>query len=210
MSLKMRRSPIEVGGFVPLTTIDFPDALACVVFCQGCPWRCRYCHNAHLQEFRCSEKESQTGWDSLMKFLEKRRGLLDAVVFSGGEPTAQPKLLEAIKIVRNLGFKVGLHTAGMFSRRLEKLIPFIDWVGLDIKAPLNDIYRKITDSEVDLLEIQKSLRLLIRSGVSYQIRTTVDPLFLKKSDICEIQEMLRREGALASVLQAYRVSQRSP
>lgn len=145
-----------------------------------------------------------------MKFLEKRRGLLDAVVFSGGEPTAQPKLLEAIKIVRNLGFKVGLHTAGMFSRRLEKLIPFIDWVGLDIKAPLNDIYRKITDSEVDLLEIQKSLRLLIRSGVSYQIRTTVDPLFLKKSDICEIQEMLRREGALASVLQAYRVSQRSP
>jgi anaerobic ribonucleoside-triphosphate reductase activating protein len=75
---------LRVGGLVPLTTLDFPDQLACVLFCQGCGWRCRYCHNPQLIPARGEQEKS---WDDILAFLRQRVGLLDAVVFSGGEPT---------------------------------------------------------------------------------------------------------------------------
>src|SRR5690554_7397571 len=101
---------LRVGGFVPLTTLDFPDHLSCVVFCQGCAWRCRYCHNPDLIPPRAQQMHS---WDSILEFLQRRQGLLEAVVFSGGEATLQHDLKAAMQEVKNLGFKVGLHTAGI-------------------------------------------------------------------------------------------------
>jgi pyruvate formate lyase activating enzyme len=80
---------LKVGGFVPLSTTDFPGQLASVVFCQGCPWRCAYCHNPHLQP---APGEALLDWRWIIARLERRRGLIDAVVFSGGEPTAQGAL----------------------------------------------------------------------------------------------------------------------
>src|SRR3989338_5172092 len=85
-------APICIGGMTSLTTIDFPGRLAAVVFCQGCPWRCRYCHNPHLQSFESAGPQIQKNWNDFLKFLEARVGLLDGIVFSGGEPTFQKNL----------------------------------------------------------------------------------------------------------------------
>ncbi|MBP8264734.1 MAG: anaerobic ribonucleoside-triphosphate reductase activating protein, partial [Pseudomonas sp.] len=100
---------LRVGGFVPLTTLDYPGRLACVLFCQGCAWRCRYCHNPGLIVPRGKDEKP---WPEVLDFLRRRQGLLEAVVFSGGEPTLQAALPAAIAEVRELGFKIGLHTAG--------------------------------------------------------------------------------------------------
>ena len=106
--------------------------LAAVVFCQGCPWRCGYCHNPGLIP---PQGEHEVRWESVLEFLQRRRDLLDGVVFSGGEPTLQSGLDDAIRDVRALGFKIGLHTGGMYPQRLESILQRVDWVGMDVKAP---------------------------------------------------------------------------
>jgi len=131
-----RWHPRRVGGVQRFTSIDYPGALAAVVFVQGCPWRCVYCHNPQLQPRRVPQPAAAPAWPELLAWLGRRRGLFDAVVFGGGESTADPALPRAVDEVRALGFRVGLHTAGMLPRRLRALLPRLDWVGLDIKAPL--------------------------------------------------------------------------
>ena len=133
----MREPPLptnrlRIGGLTPLTSIDFPGRLAAVVFCQGCPWRCGYCHNPELLD---ATQPGALDWDEVLAFLHKRRGLLDGVVFSGGEPLLQAALPEALDAVRALGYATALHTCGMYPERLAALLPRLDWVGLDIKGP---------------------------------------------------------------------------
>jgi len=159
---------LRVGGLTPLTTVDYPGELAAVVFCQGCPWRCRYCHNAHLLPPRAA---GLIPWAQVRAFLEGRRGLLDAVVFSGGEPTLQPALAAAMTQVRALGFKVGLHSSGAYPARIKSLLPLLDWVGLDIKALPAD-YPAITGVPGSGERAWASLRLLLAAGVPLQVRTT--------------------------------------
>ncbi len=162
---------LRVGGLTPLTTVDYPGELAAVVFCQGCPWRCRYCHNGHLLPPRAP---GQIPWAEVRAFLHSRRGLLDAVVFSGGEPTLQPALGAAMTEARALGFKVGLHTSGAFPARLKPLLPLLDWVGLDIKALPAD-YPAITGVPGSGERAWASLALLLEAGVALQVRTTPMP-----------------------------------
>jgi pyruvate formate lyase activating enzyme len=131
---------LRVGGLTPLSTTDWPGMLAAVVFCQGCPWRCGYCHNPDLIPPR---GEHEIVWEEIIALLRRRQGLLDGVVFSGGEPTLQGDLAEAMREVRALGFKIGLHSGGAYPDRLAAVLPLVDWVGLDIKAPF-DAYARIT------------------------------------------------------------------
>lgn len=159
---------LRVGGLTPLTTVDYPGELAAVVFCQGCSWRCRYCHNLHLLPI---DAEGLIPWVEVRGFLEQRRGLLDAVVFSGGEPTLQPALLRAMSEVRGLGFKVGLHTSGAYPARLPRLLPMLDWVGLDIKA-LPEGYPAITGVPGSGARAWESLRILLAAGLPLEVRTT--------------------------------------
>ncbi|OYV75058.1 MAG: anaerobic ribonucleoside-triphosphate reductase activating protein [Chromatiales bacterium 21-64-14] len=167
---------MRLGGLVPLTTIDFPGRLAAVVFCQGCPWRCGYCHNPHLLP---ASSGPGIGWERVRDFLERRRGLLDAVVFSGGEPTAQPALEATLAQVKALGFEVGLHTAGIYPQRLARLLdrsspegPLVDWIGLDAKGPL-DRYEAITGVRGAGARFRRSLDLVLESGIAYEVRTTL-------------------------------------
>jgi pyruvate formate lyase activating enzyme len=162
---------LRVGGVTPLTTVDYPGELAAVVFCQGCPWRCAYCHNGHLVPARGGET---IPWAGVLSFLQTRRGLLDAVVFSGGEPTLQSGLGRAMGAVRDLGFKVGLHTAGPYPDRLGRVLPLVDWVGLDIKA-LPEDYPEITGVASSGERAWRSLRLLLDAGVANEVRTTPLP-----------------------------------
>ncbi|MFZ0787995.1 MAG: anaerobic ribonucleoside-triphosphate reductase activating protein [Chromatiaceae bacterium] len=161
----------RVGGLTPLTTVDYPGELAAVVFFQGCPFRCSYCHNGHLIPVRGADL---IPWGQVLEFLEARRGLLDAVVFSGGEPTLQPALEPAMSDARRLGYKIGLHTAGPYPVSLRRVLHLLDWVGLDIKALAED-YQKVTGVPGSGERAWESLELLLRSGVGLQVRTTPMP-----------------------------------
>jgi len=178
--------PLKVGGLLPMTTVDYPDRLAAVVFCQGCPLRCRYCHNPELLP---RQGETRIPWPSVLEFLHSRRGLLDAVVFSGGEPTQQLALPEAIRQVRALGYEIGLHTAGVYPGRLAALLPLVDWVGLDIKA-LPEDYPALTGMPGSGRLAWRSAGMLRAAGIPHQLRTTHHPALLDEARRRTLQRRL--------------------
>lgn len=193
---------LRVGGLVPLTTLDFPDHLACVLFCQGCGWRCRYCHNPQLIP-ACGAQERS--WEEIIDFLEQRVGLLEAVVFSGGEPTLQLALTEAIAQVRAMGFKVGLHSAGIKPRLFRQVLPLVDWVGFDIKA-LPEHSTLITGVEGSGQANWKSLEHLLDSGVAHECRTTVHWHLFDADRLWQMAQRLRRQGVERFVVQCVRTA----
>jgi pyruvate formate lyase activating enzyme len=196
----MRASRLNVGGLTPMTTVDYPDRLAAVVFCQGCPLRCRYCHNPKLLPRR---GEKRIPWSEIVSFLERRRGLLDAVVFSGGEPTLQRALPAAIRQVREMGFEIGLHTAGIYPKRLARLLHSIDWIGLDIKA-LPEAYEALTGMPGSGALAWESAALVIDCGTPHQLRTTFHPALMSRQEKTRLQERLQALGPLEHVWQTCR------
>lgn len=191
---------LRIGGLTPLTTVDYPQELSAVIFCQGCPWRCRYCHNGHLVP---AKGGGQISWSEVLTFLEARAGLLDAVVFSGGEPTLQSALPEAMAQVRSLGFKIGLHTAGPYPKRLRRLLPYLDWVGLDIKA-LPESYPHITGVPDSGQKAWESLELLLRTNIPLEVRTTLVPDWSDEIDLHPLMDRLSAVGAHNHVIQRCR------
>ena len=191
---------LRLGGLTPLTSVDYPGELAAVVYCRGCPWRCPYCHNADLQ---APDGPSEPTWPEVLAFLERRRGLLDAAVFSGGEPTAQRALPAAMAEVRELGFKVGLHTGGPYPERLVQLLPLVDWVGLDIKA-LPEDYSRVTGVAGSGERAWQSLRLLLDAGVSLEVRTTPMPGMDDPAYLDRLSERLAEAGVGCWALQECR------
>ena len=158
---------LRVGGLTRLSATDFPGRLAAVVFCQGCAWRCGYCHNPHLLPARGKE---ELPWARVVSFLERRRGLLDAVVFSGGEPTLQPSLRQAMGEVKGMGYLIGLHTAGIVPRRLAEVLPLLDWVGMDVKAPCEE-HERVTGKRGSASRARASRELIRASGVACEFHT---------------------------------------
>ncbi|SCC94752.1 Ribonucleoside triphosphate reductase-activating protein (NrdG-D activase) [Thiomonas sp. X19] len=192
---------LRVGGITALTSIDFPGKLAAVIFCQGCPWRCGYCHNPHLLE---AAAPVGTPWESVLNFLERRRGLLNGVVFSGGEPTLQAALAEAMQQVRDLGFEIALHTAGMYPQRLATLLPLVDWVGFDVKAPWSR-YDTITGTPGSGRRARTSLDHLLASGVPFECRTTWRAGLFSEAELLTLGKMLADRGVRQWVVQDCRL-----
>jgi pyruvate formate lyase activating enzyme len=182
---------LQIGGVTPLTTLDYPGELAAVVFCQGCPWRCRYCQNGHLLG---KDPDGGIPWPEVVGLLRRRRGLLDAVVFSGGEPTAQAALPEAIDQVHGLGFKVGLHTAGCYPERLRRLLPSIDWLGLDIKGFAED-YPNLTGVPDSGSAAWRSLDHVLAVGTACEVRITAHAALLPPERLRSLVSVLRDRGA---------------
>jgi len=191
---------IAVGGLTPMTSIDFPGRLAAVLYCQGCPWRCAYCHNPELRE---RYQKGDLPWSQVLAFLQRRRGLLDAVVFSGGEPTLQSGLIDAVHEVKALGFDVGLHTAGPYPERLGRLLPWLDWVGMDVKAPFQ-CYEKVIGVSASDSRVRESISRILQSGVAHEFRTTVDLNLLSERDILSLAHTLKDLGVSHYVLQECR------
>lgn len=191
---------LRVGGLSPHSSCDWPGQLVATVFAQGCPWACAYCHNPHLLPARGSE---EIAWEEVLAFLRTRQGLLDAVVFTGGEPTLQDALLGAVADVRELGFEVGLHTGGQFPDRLEAVLPLVDWVGFDMKAPW-DAYDRITGVSGSGAAARRSLALIVASGVVFEARTTVHPALLTADDLLTIENELLDAGVRHYVVQGFR------
>ncbi|HSG77460.1 MAG TPA: anaerobic ribonucleoside-triphosphate reductase activating protein [Burkholderiales bacterium] len=158
---------LRVGGLTRLSACDYPGKLAAVVYCQGCAWRCGYCHNPELQPARGAY---EIPWPEVAAFLEKRRGLLDAVVFSGGEPTLQRGLADAMREAKAMGYLVGLHTAGAVPRRLAEVLPLVDWVAMDVKAPFDE-HEAVTCVRGSGARARLSAELLRASGVARELHT---------------------------------------
>ncbi|WP_269791028.1 anaerobic ribonucleoside-triphosphate reductase activating protein [Stenotrophomonas sp. Iso1] len=191
---------IQVGGMTPLTTIDFPGRLAAVLFMQGCPWRCGYCHNPELLPARA---HGAIAWKTVEEFLKRRQGLLDAVVFSGGEPCAQVALPGAIAQVKAMGYQVGMHTGGMYPERLRGVLPLLDWVGLDIKAPA-DYYDSVTGRPRSFAPSKRALDYILQSGIDYECRTTWHPGVFPVEALYRLAEDLTGRGVKSWALQECR------
>ncbi len=197
-------NPIIIGDVEKFSIVDFPNKMAAVVFMQGCPWRCPFCYNASLQQIGANPESNWT-FQSLKCFLQKRKGILDAVVFSGGEPLVQDGLSQAIDEIKNLGYEVGLHTGGYRPQMLNKIIQKLDWVGLDIKAPFEPARYKTATTCFDKVEnIIESLNILVNSKIKFECRTTCDPRILKVDDIYKIANEIKKFGVKEYYLQKYR------
>lgn len=160
---------MRIGGFLPFTTTDYPGQLACVVFTQGCPLRCKGCYNSHLQPI---DIDTPHRLGHVYNFLKSRQGKLDAVVFSGGEPLYQRDLPACMAACRDLGYKVGLHTSGYHAGRLWAVLQHVDWVGIDFKAAPHAYLERVG---IGFERVEASLLLLRESGKPFEVRTTLTP-----------------------------------
>jgi len=183
-----------------MSSVDWPDELAAVLFLQGCPWRCAYCHNQHLLP---ATGDGALAWAEVRDFLASRVGLLDGVVFSGGEPLAQAAVADAIAEARELGLRVALHTGGVMPERFAALLPMLSWVGFDVKAPFGD-YERITGVAGSGERALESLRALVASGIPFEARTTVHADFLSAADLRQMGAELAAEGVATWILQPFR------
>ncbi|HBI84469.1 anaerobic ribonucleoside-triphosphate reductase activating protein [Orrella sp. NBD-18] len=207
----MRREGSAIGGFVPFSSLDWPGQLAAVVFIKGCPWRCDYCHNPHLQSrktipvvhIESQNAQGSLDWDRILEFLDARKTLLDGVVFTGGEPFTEPNLEEMIGQVLHKGFKVAVHTAGMYPSKLERSLESLSWVGLDIKTKAEN-YDSLTHRSGSAEPVRKTLEKLLKSDVSFECRTTWSPQWLSESDLIDLAQDLSAQGVRKYAIQRFR------
>lgn len=181
---------MDIGGFQRFSLIDYPDKISAIVFTRGCDFRCGYCYNAELVlPERYSELIPEK---EILDFVQTRRGKLDAVVITGGEPTLQPDLLEFIGKVKKLGFLVKVDTNGFNPELLKKIIEqkAVDYIAMDIKAPLEK-YQTVINVKIDVNKIGESIRLVMNSGIAYEFRTTVVKSQLNKEDILKIGKLIK-------------------
>lgn len=197
---------LRIAGITPFTTIDFPGKLAAVAFLQGCPWKCVYCQNVWMQPRDFDPAFEHSSWAALRALLMRRQGLLDGVVFSGGEPCLDPALPAAVKAVKALGYAVGLHTGGAYPRRLAEIIGDLDWIGLDVKAPPDDDahWTRIVQVEGASARWAESFEIVRASGVPFECRTTAHPDFLSEASLLRLADRLADAGADTFALQLYR------
>jgi len=189
-----------IGGLQRFSLIDYPGKISAVVFTQGCNFRCPYCHNPELVSFN---REGLIEENYILSFLEERRGKIDGVVLTGGEPTLQSDLVDFLREIKNLGFLVKLDTNGSCPEIIEELLErkLLDYIAMDIKGSLEN-YSEITNVKVDIEKIKKSIDIIMHSGVSYEFRTTIVKSQLKRDDILKIGESIR--SAELYVLQSFR------
>lgn len=179
---------MEIAGLQSLTLLDYPGKVACTVFFAGCNLRCPYCHNAALVLPGLSPPPRTE--ESLLTFLQSRRGKLDGVCLTGGEPTLQKDLPALIRKIRAMGFLVKLDTNGTRPEVLKALLDesLLDYVAMDIKnAP--DRYAETCGADV-LDEVEKSVALLRRGTVPYEFRTTVAHPYHTPRELAEIGRWL--------------------
>ena len=190
---------LTAAGIVPFTTIDFPGRLAAVIFMRGCPLRCPFCHNYALQR----DGADGVPWAEVDAFLADRRTRLDGIVLSGGEPLKHPEIKGLIQKIKDLGYQVAVHTSGVYPAHLQSVLPLLDWVGLDIKAPWPK-YDTLCGRMNMTSKVQESLKILQDSGIEFECRTTCDPRYLTSEDILSIGRALAEQGVGTYVLQRYR------
>jgi len=190
---------MRISGIQKTSLIDYPGKVAAIIFTQGCVFRCGYCHNPELIP---PAGESSISEDEVLQFLQKRNGVLDGLVITGGEPTIQKDLPEFIDRVRTLGYLIKLDTNGSNPSMLKKLIEdkALDYIAMDIKAP-GGKYSKVTQVKVGLEKIKKSIELIMTSGIDYEFRSTILPKLHTAADVLAMAKMIK--GAKKYYLQTF-------
>jgi pyruvate formate lyase activating enzyme len=191
---------LSIGGLHKVSLIDYPGLISAIVFLQGCNFRCPYCHNPELVNPKLYSPVIPE--DEVLAFLDKRRGKLDAITITGGEPTLQERLPEFIREIREFGYRIKLDTNGSFSGVLQSLLDekLVDYIAMDIKGPLNR-YDRVCRVNVAKEEIERSIRLIMAAPVDYEFRTTLVKDLLTREDITAMGELVR--GARLFALQNF-------
>lgn len=193
---------MRIGGYQKLTLIDFPGKIATTVFTVGCSFRCGFCHNPELvlrSQFPAPNKME----DEFFAHLLKRKGKLEGVCITGGEPTIQPDIIEFIKKVKGMGYAVKLDSNGTRPDVLRKIIKekLVDFIAMDIKSSPEN-YSKVVGLKADIARIRLSVRLIMNSRIPYEFRTTVVPGLHSEDDFLKIAKWIK--GSRAYYLQEYR------
>jgi len=194
--------PMRIGGYQKLTLIDYPGKIAATVFTVGCSFRCPFCHNPELvlsAQFPAPNNMEEEFFD----FLENRKGKLEGVCITGGEPTIQPDIVDFIKKIKKMGFLVKLDSNGTRPDVLMQVIKekLVDFISMDIKNSPGE-YSKTVGTKADMEKIRLSVEMIMNSGIDYEFRTTVVPGIHTEKNFDEIAEWIK--GAKAYYLQEFR------
>lgn len=161
---------MKIGGFHKFSLIDYEGKISAIIFTQGCNFRCPFCHNPELV---IPELFANTiSFDEIQKFLEKRKGIIDAVEFTGGEPLLQDDIAEKIMQIKEMGFLIKLDTNGSLPEILSGLTELVDYIAMDIKAPLED-YSEIAKATIDKTKLFESIEIIKNKAKDYEFRTTL-------------------------------------
>lgn len=190
---------MKISGFQKLTLLDFPGLVACTVFIGGCNFRCPFCHNSGIVTSLPSEEFSQ---EEILSYIRKRKGVIDGVCVSGGEPLAADGVLEFLRKIKAEGVKVKLDTNGSFPERLRKAVSegLVDYVAMDVKNTFEK-YSLTCGVSVDIDKIRESISFLASGEVPYEFRTTVVRELHSKEDVLNMAKSL--SGASKWYLQQF-------
>jgi pyruvate formate lyase activating enzyme len=196
---------MRIGGLQPVSLIDYPGRISCVIFLAGCNFRCPYCHNPRLTGDPALHAE-RVASDEAFAFLEQRRGRLDGVVVSGGEPTLHPELPELCRRIRGLGFAVKLDTNGSRPEMLARLLAdgLVDYVAMDLKTD-PERYGETVAPGCDAGTLRASVAAVMGSGLAYEFRTTCVRPFVTPEAVDRIARFIR--GCRLYVLQPFRAGE---
>lgn len=185
----LKEETIMIAGLQKMTLLDYPGKVACTVFLQGCNFRCPFCHNSDLLPHGGEPFMDEA---ALLAYLEKRKGLLDAVCISGGEPTLQPGLPELVRKIKALGYLVKLDTNGAQPKVLKALVreKLLDYVAMDVKNGPSRYAQTAGLPQMSLAGIEESLAFLISDQVDYELRTTVVEQLHDEASIEEMGQWL--------------------
>ena len=190
-----------IKGFLGTSLIDFPGRISSIVFTGGCNFRCPFCHNADLVLYH---KELPTlTEEEILEKIKKRKGFIDGVEITGGEPLIYNDTLDFIKKIKKMGFQVKLDTNGYFPEKLKEILDsgMVDFVAMDIKSS-PEKYSYASGIEIDLSKIENSISLIMKKSKEYEFRTTVAPKIVEEKDIVPMVKMI--EGAEMYALQEFR------
>lgn len=192
---------MNIVGLEKLSLLDYPDHVCCTVFTKGCNMRCPFCHNSDLV---LNDEQTTMDESFVYKFLEKRRGLIDGVCITGGEPTLQDDLKEFIQGIKELGYKVKLDTNGLYPNKVIDLIEYdlLDYVAVDIKNSFDKYAMTCGVPNIDIKKIKQTIDYLMQSDIDYEFRTTILRGYHTETDMCKLSEML--SGCKHYYLQKFR------
>ena len=180
---------MQIGGIQKSSLIDYPGKVSSVIFCSGCNFDCPYCHNPDLVQ-GCSGRSAEFDPDNVYRFIENRKGFLDCVVISGGEPTLQEDLFDLCRHIKNIGFPIKLDTNGSRPRVIKRLIDegLVDYIAMDLKTDPTK-YATYIKRNCDIASILSSIQVIMESEIAYEFRTTcVKPIVTARiiENICRL------------------------
>jgi pyruvate formate lyase activating enzyme len=182
---------MNFSGFQKLTLLDFPGHVACTLFSKGCNFRCPFCHNATLVTEEGNDVQFTE--EEILGYLKKRKGVLDGVCFTGGEPLIQNQIADFMRKVKELGFLIKLDTNGSYPEKLKSLVEegLVDYVAMDIKNSTERYGETVDICNYDTAKVEESIDFLLQNKVDFEFRTTIVAEYHTIQDIESIAKRIK-------------------